>query len=159
MNRIKLLLLILVSCSQFQTTFAQLPSLPDTDQEAPLNRAVNISREALVTAFRRMNAEDIATIRMLEGGEFNVNIRHLENITPENMRLLTHADIIDVWIVQEGSGVLITGGEVVGDVHQGGVERFISVGDMVYIPAGLPHGIKEASAITWFNIRFPEHRN
>lgn len=48
---------------------------------------------------------------------------------------------------------------MVDDIHPDGVERFISVGDMVFIPAGVPHCIKEASAITWFNIRFPEHRN
>ena len=159
MKKITLSLLILASCFYFPATLAQLPSLPDVDQQAPLDRAVDISRETLVTAFRRMNAEDIPTLRMLEGGEFNVNIRHLENITPENMRLLNHPDTIDVWIVQEGSGVVITGGEMVDDVHQGGIERFISVGDMMFIPPGVPHGIKEASAITWFNIRFPEHRN
>ncbi len=152
-------LLIILCCIQLSASYAQLPSLPDIDQEAPLDRAVTISREALVTAFRRMDVENIATLRILEGGEFNVNIRHLENISEDNMNLLNHPDTIDLWIVQEGSGVVISGGVTVGGVHQGGTERFISVGDMVFIPAGVPHGIKETSAITWFNIRFPEHRN
>jgi mannose-6-phosphate isomerase-like protein (cupin superfamily) len=158
MSRISLLL-ILVSSFLFPSSLAQLPSLPDIDQEAPLDEAVSIPRESLVSAFRRMNLENIATLRMLEGGEYNVNIRHLENISAENYSLLTHPDTIDVWIVQEGSGILITGGEMVSNVHQGGTERFISVGDMMFIPAGLPHGIKETSAIIWVNIRFPEHRN
>ena len=152
---------------------AQFPSLPDVDQEAPLDHSVTISREMLVAAFRWASVEDIATTRMLDGGEFNINIRHMENISPENMtqcsprgiskdcasRMLTHPDTIDLWIVQEGSAVMITGGEFVNGVHQGGEEQSISVGDMVFIPAGVPHGIKESSAITWFNIRFPEHRN
>ena len=159
MKRIKIYLLSLVGLIYSQLLLAQYPSLPDIDQEAPLDSVVTISREALVSAFRRVNAEDIAVTRMLEGGEFNINIRHLENISPENMTMLTHPDTIDLWIVQEGSGVAITGGEIVNGVHQGGEEQFISVGDMVFIPAGIPHGIKEASAITWFNIRFPEHRN
>jgi mannose-6-phosphate isomerase-like protein (cupin superfamily) len=159
MKRIKIYLLSLVGLIYSQLLLAQYPSLPDIDQEAPLDSVVTISREALVSAFRRVNAEDIAVTRMLEGGEFNINIRHLENISPENMTMLTHPDTIDLWIVQEGSGVVITGGESVNGVHQGGEEQFISVGDMVFIPAGIPHGIKEASAITWFNIRFPEHRN
>jgi mannose-6-phosphate isomerase-like protein (cupin superfamily) len=158
MARISLLLILI--CSFFYpSTLAQLPSLPNINQEAPLDEAVGIPREAVVLAFRRMNLENIATLRMLEGGEYNVNIRHLENISVDNMVLLTHPDTIDVWIVQEGSGTVITGGEMVGNVHQGGIERFISVGDLMFIPAGLPHGIKETSAITWFNIRFPEHRN
>ena len=158
MARISLLLILF--CSFFYpSTLAQLPSLPNINQAAPLDEAVGIPREAVVLAFRRMNLENIATLRMLEGGEYNVNIRHLENISVDNMVLLTHPDTIDVWIVQEGSGTVITGGEMVGNVHQGGIERFISVGDLMIIPAGLPHGIKETSAITWFNIRFPEHRN
>lgn len=142
-----------------QPVLSQLPALPDVDQEAPMDHSVTITRETLVAAFRRATVEGIATTRMLEGGEFNVNIRHLENITPENMNLLTHPDTIDLWIVQEGSGIVITGGETINGVHQGGTEQFISVGDMVFIPAGIPHGIKESNAITWFNIRFPEHRN
>ncbi len=81
---------------------------------------------------------------MLEGGEFNINIRHLENTTPENMTFLNHPDTIDLWIVQEGSGTVITGGETVNGVHQGGTEQFISVGDMVFIPAGVPMASKKA---------------
>ena len=173
MKRIKIYLLSLVGLIYSQLLLAQYPSLPDIDQEAPLDSVVTISREMLVAAFRRASVEGIATTRMLQGGEFNINIRHMENISPENMtpcsprgiskdcasRMLSHPDTIDLWIVQEGSGVAITGGEIVSGVHQGGEEQFISVGDMVFIPAGIPHGIKEASAITWFNIRFPEHRN
>ncbi|NKB33903.1 MAG: hypothetical protein GKR91_12465 [Pseudomonadales bacterium] len=139
--------------------FAQLPGLPEIEQQAPLDKSVTISKEILAAAFRRVNAEDIPTTRMLEGGEFNVNIRHEENITIANMRMLTHPDTIDVWIVQEGSGILNTGGELIDGELRGGEEQFIEVGDMVYIPAGMPHGIRESSLITWFNIRFPEHRN
>ena len=79
MKRIKIYLLSLVGLIYSQLLLAQYPSLPDIDQEAPLDSVVTISREALVSAFRRFNAEDIAvgtrsTIRMLEGGEFNINI-------------------------------------------------------------------------------------
>mgnify|MGYP001212360465 FL=1 len=125
MKRIKIYLLSLVGLIYSQLLLAQYPSLPDIDQEAPLDSVVTISREALVSAFRRVNAEDIAVTRMLEGGEFNINIRHLENISPENMTMLTHPDTIDLWIVQEGSGVVITGGESVNGVHQGGEEQFV----------------------------------
>ena len=151
--------LVLLSSFYFPAALAQLPSLPDIDQAAPLDEAVNIPREAIVSAFRRMSIEDIPTLRMLEGGIFTINIRHLENITPQNMNPLNHDDTIDLWIVQEGSAMVVTGGEMVGNQIEGGVERFITVGDIVFIPAGVPHGIKESSAITWFNIRFPEHRN
>jgi mannose-6-phosphate isomerase-like protein (cupin superfamily) len=73
--------------------------------------------------------------------------------------MLTHPDTIDVWVVQEGSGTVVTGGQQDGDRHTGGDERFIEVGDVLFIPAGMPHGMKETSLITFLNIRFPEHRN
>jgi len=127
--------------------------------EAPLDRAVDFPRERLVALYREIEAENISTTRLLEGGEYNVNIRHVENIAPDSYRTLTHPDTIDVWVVQEGSGTLVTGGEVVDDRHLGGDERFITVGDLIFIPAGIPHGMKETRSITWLNIRFPEHRN
>ena len=127
--------------------------------EAPLDRAVDFPRTRLVELYREIEAENISTTRLLEGGEYNVNIRHAENVTPESYRTLTHPDTIDVWIVQEGSGTVVTGGVVEGDRHSGGEERFITSGDLIFIPAGVPHGMKETRSITWLNIRFPEHRN
>ena len=128
-------------------------------EEAPLDRAVDFPRERLVELYREIDANDISTTRLLEGGEYNVNIRHLKNVTPDGLAMRVHPDTIDVWIVQEGSGVAVTGGEQDGDTYVGGEERVISVGDMLFIPAGVPHGIKETSSITFLNIRFPEHRN
>lgn len=127
--------------------------------EAPLDRAVDFPRTRLVELYREIEAENIATTRLLEGGEYNVNIRHVENVTADNYTTLTHPDTIDVWLVQEGSGVVVTGGIVDDDGHSGGDERFITAGDLIFIPAGLPHGMKESRSITWLNIRFPEHRN
>jgi mannose-6-phosphate isomerase-like protein (cupin superfamily) len=128
--------------------------------EAPLDRSVDFPRTRLVELYREIEAENISTTRLLEGGEYNVNIRHVENVTPDSYRTLTHPDTIDVWVVQEGSGTLVTGGIVGEDNrHSGGDERFITVGDLIFIPAGMPHGMKESRSITWLNIRFPEHRN
>lgn len=127
--------------------------------EAPLDQAVDFPRTRLVELFREIERDNIATTRLLEGGEFNVNIRHAENVTPESYSTLTHPDTIDVWVVQEGSGTVVTGGTMVDSKHSGGDERFITAGDLIYIPAGMPHGMKETRSITWLNIRFPEHRN
>jgi mannose-6-phosphate isomerase-like protein (cupin superfamily) len=128
-------------------------------EDAPLDEVVDFSSERLAGLFRDVSREKITTMRLLEGGEFNVNIRHVANVTPENYRTLVHPDTIDVWVVQEGSGTLVTGGERTENSHSGGEERFIGVGDLIYIPAGVPHGIKESVGMTWLNIRFPEHRN
>jgi mannose-6-phosphate isomerase-like protein (cupin superfamily) len=140
------------------STIVSAQSLKTLD-EAPLDRVVTYPHDALVELFREAQADYITTTRLLEGGVFNVNIRHVQNVTPENFRMLVHEDTIDVWVVQEGSGTLLTGGRTEDGRHVGGEERFIEVGDLVFIPAGIPHGMKESSAITWLNIRFPEHRN
>ena len=116
-------------------------------------------RDELGRLFAEAEADYITTTRLLEGGEFNVNIRHVQNVTPDNFRTLVHPDTIDVWVVQAGAGTLITGGRQEGDRQVGGDERQIGVGDVVYIPAGVPHGMKETQSFTWLNIRFPEHRN
>jgi mannose-6-phosphate isomerase-like protein (cupin superfamily) len=127
--------------------------------EAPLDRAVDFPQEKLAGYFERMTQEQIGVIRLLEGGLYNVNIRHDENATPDNYGTELHEDTIDVWVVQEGSGTLVTGGEKVDGKHRGGVDRPIKVGDVIFIPAGIHHGMKETRSITWLNIRFPEHRN
>jgi mannose-6-phosphate isomerase-like protein (cupin superfamily) len=127
--------------------------------EAPLDKAVDFPKEKLASYFQQMTKEQIGVIRLLEGGVYNVNIRHDENATPDNYTTEFHEDTIDVWVVQEGSGTLVTGGEKVDGKHRGGIERPIKVGDVVFIPAGIHHGMKETRSITWLNIRFPEHRN
>ena len=127
--------------------------------DAPLDRVVAFPAQELQAFFRTASREGVATTRLLEGGDFNVNIRHVENVAPDNYRTLVHPDTIDVWVVQAGSATVVTGGERTEDSHSGGEERFLGVGDLVFIPAGVPHGIKETESITWLNIRFPEHRN
>ncbi len=41
-----------------------------------------------------------------------------------------------------------------GSAIEGGVEREIKAGDLVFIPTGVPHGIKQSDSITYLNIRF-----
>src|SRR5690606_30125492 len=127
--------------------------------EAPLDKAVDFPQETLAAYYAQMNEEQIGVIRLLEGGVYNVNIRHVENKTPDDYRTEFHEDTIDVWVITEGSGTLVTGGERVDGKHQGGTEQLIGVGDVIFIPAGIHHGMKDTDSITWLNIRFPEHRN
>jgi hypothetical protein len=127
--------------------------------DAPLDEAVDFPKEKLAAYFAQMTQEQLGVIRLLEGGLYNVNIRHVENRTPEAYDTEFHEDTIDVWVIQEGGGTLVTGGEEVGGKHRGGIERTVKVGDVIFIPAGIYHGMKETRSTTWLNIRFPEHRN
>src|SRR5438094_10551998 len=62
-------------------------------QRAPTDRAVAFSLSALQAEFSEMDLRKIETVRLLEGGTYNVNIRHL---TAAEMPLI-HAKKADVW--------------------------------------------------------------
>lgn len=138
--------------------FAQTAGAPP----APTDRAVAIPLAQLETAARELAAQGILTRRMLEGGIFSVNVRHIEGAETA----LQHGRITEVWVIQEGSGILVTGGaienaeagtgpgELRGQSIAGGEERVISAGDVVFIPPGVPHGIRQTDSITYLNIRF-----
>jgi len=123
-------------------------------ERAPTDRAADIPVQVLVREMDMMEAEGASTVRLLEGGTHNVNIRHDENITRETSVVRSHPETVDVWIVQRGSGVLATGGKMVNGEHVGGVERVIAAGDVIFIPAKALHGIRETQSITWLNIRY-----
>ena len=130
-------------------------------QQAPTDRAADFPLAELDAIVREMDADQRTTVRLLEGGSYNVNIRRIRG----GETALMHPRTIDVYVVREGSGTLVTGGRIVdedgepvdgqrGAAIQGGEERIIGAGDLVFIPAGVPHGIRETDGITWFNIRF-----
>jgi mannose-6-phosphate isomerase-like protein (cupin superfamily) len=73
-----------------------------------------------------------------------------------------HEGWTEIHHILQGSGTFVTGGTVVsgsgaeGRTVQGGVSRPVNVGDVVLIPAGLPHWYKtvDAGGITYVETRF-----
>ncbi|MGA9670003.1 MAG: hypothetical protein WBQ94_12395 [Terracidiphilus sp.] len=74
-----------------------------------------------------------------------------------------HAHYDDVMVVTEGSATLITGGTVVdgqtgadGETHgagiKDGVSQTITVGDVVHVPAGVPHQLVIAPGTTYSSL-------
>ena len=45
-------------------------------------------------------------------------------------------------------------GEFRGSSISGGNERIVKAGDVVFIPPGVPHGMKQTESFTYLNIRF-----
>ena len=134
---------------------------PQVRQAAPSDRAVDFTLADLEMTFKDMDAKTQPTLRLLEGGSYNVNIRRLSG----SETALVHRRTTDVWVVREGAGTLVTGGTLVdpkvgangdasGSAIRGGVERVIKVGDVIFIPPGVAHGIKDSRSITYLNIRF-----
>ena len=130
--------------------------------KAPTDRAADFKNAELDAIAKDLVVKKLITERIVEGGAFSVNVRHI--VSSETA--LQHGKITEVWVVRDGSGVVATGGELVnkkegaapgefsGTAIRGGVERVISAGDIVFIPPGVPHGIKETRSITYLNIRF-----
>ena len=120
-------------------------------EQAPTDHAVSIPKEKLAQYFKDMDARKLATLRMIEGGKFNVNIRRITNAETA----LVHPQTVDVWVVIEGSGTLTTGGTIVDGKIVGGESRPLKAGDVEFIPATVPHGVSGVNgSITWLNIRW-----
>jgi len=68
---------------------------------------------------------------------------------------LVHPITADLWVVLEGGGTLTSGGVLEGGKINGGETRPLKVGDVVYIPSGVPHGVSGVTGnITWLNVRW-----
>ena len=120
-------------------------------EKAPTDHGIPIPREKLAQYLKDMDAKKLQTLRMIEGGKFNVNIRRITNAETA----LVHPITIDVWVVLEGSGTLTTGGKLVDGKIVGGESHPIKTGDVEFIPANLPHGVSGVNGnITWLNIRW-----
>jgi len=121
-------------------------------EQAPTDRSVAIPVEKLAGYYKDMDAKKTQTLRMLEGGRYNVNIRRITDAETA----LVHPNTADVWVVTEGAGILTTGGKLDKGRIVGGQSHAIKVGDVEYIPAGVPHGVSgvTSGSITFLNIRF-----
>jgi mannose-6-phosphate isomerase-like protein (cupin superfamily) len=120
-------------------------------EQAPKDHSISIPKEKLAQHLKDMDAKKLETLRMIEGGKYNVNIRR---ITAAETGLV-HPITADLWVVLEGAGTLTTGGVLEKGKILGGQSRPIKVGDIVYIPSGLPHGVSGVEKnITWLNVRW-----
>src|SRR6185503_4652639 len=106
-------------------------------EQAPKDHSIAIPKDTLAQYLKDMDAKKLQTLRMIEGGKYNVNIRR---ITAAETGLV-HPITADLWVVLEGGGTLTTGGVLEKGKILGGQSRPIKVGDVVYIPSGLPHGV------------------
>jgi len=133
-----------------------------TGPAAPKDRAVDFPDGTLAAVAKDIAANGLITRRVLDGGTYSVNVRHISG----SETALQHGRITEVWVVRDGAGTVATGGALVepkpgsgpgelsGTSIRGGVERVIKAGDVIFIPPGVPHGIKQSAGITYLNIRF-----
>jgi mannose-6-phosphate isomerase-like protein (cupin superfamily) len=120
-------------------------------EQAPTDHSIPIPKETLDQYLKDMDAKKLQTLRMIEGGKFNVNIRRITDAETA----LVHPNTIDLWVVLEGSGTLTTGGKLESGKIIGGQAFPVKAGDVHFIPANLPHGVSGVKgSITWLNVRW-----
>lgn len=122
---------------------------------APTNRTVDWPATNVSAGFKQMVASKLESQRILEGGVFNFNLRR-ETAAEEGAG--THGKKADLYLIRSGEATLTTDGELInpkaaqggagakegdidGDGIRNGKSRTVRAGDVVFIPAGVPHQI------------------
>ncbi len=132
------------------------PSAP----KAPMDRVMVVS------------AEDMAQVarvkRIFDGGAFSANEINRKTGDPETA--LVHKFTSEVYVIQEGGATLLSGGKLkepitgppdqqAGKGIEGGTTQEVKAGDVVFIPAGVPHVFSAyAPSIKYLNIRFQDSK-
>ena len=135
-------------------------------QEATDDEAVVLEASNLESALADLRSGRLSSGRILEGGDvFSVTMLHRTAPTAT-----IHGSLSDLYVIQEGSATLVTGGSLVdpepasrpgdtrGSAIRGGTERVIGAGDVVFIPPGMVHEFRDlgdSQSITYLNIHFP----
>jgi len=155
-------------CALSPNLFAQRPTT-----------ATHVSRADIMTVFEHMGETIDQQIRVVDiGDEVNVGVGILQrkgNRTEgESVTAIVHHQVTEIYYVLSGSGTLVTGGDISGDIEFpasnisvmeligpsgsrtviNGQTKTISVGDIVVIPASVPHGFRNIQdQITYLSIR------
>lgn len=99
--------------------------------------------------------------------ENKVPVHILENSNISNSPEV-HQHEADLWICISGQAKFITGGQLInprsstdpreltGDYIEGGEEQVLDAGDLLYIPAGVPHSHSASGVARLYIIKIPE---
>ena len=147
--------------------FGQAPRAARVERgAAPTDKAAFFKVSDLRADIGMQVAKNVSnSIGLMEGGHFSLNLVH--RVGTEEPQW--HQEEVDLYIIQEGTATIVTGGELVGPITtspdgdkrgtaiRGGESRVVGPGDVVFIPPGVPHqGIfHDARGVTYLNIHFP----
>lgn len=134
------------------------------DTPAPTDKAISWSMLEMKTIGQEMAASKETTHRFFGEKGYNMEVRRLAGPQP----ILQHATKSDFMVIQDGEGTFMSGGELVdgkaqgadqGDMRgasiRGGVSRVLKTGDVMFVPAGVPHGFVETKDhVTFVMVRF-----
>jgi mannose-6-phosphate isomerase-like protein (cupin superfamily) len=144
-----------------------------TPAGGPPNTQANLRATAPVAPMDHVMvvpAEDldkvVTTKRIFDGGGFSAN--ELNRKPGDAESALMHKFTSEVYVIQSGSATLMSGGHLIepltgppdqraGKGIEGGTTQQVKAGDVVFIPAGVPHVFSAYSPnIKYLNIRFQD---
>ncbi|MEQ1856999.1 MAG: hypothetical protein ABL963_11030 [Longimicrobiales bacterium] len=118
-----------------------------------------------IASARALSAANNTVDRLLQGLEVpggRFALAALRRARPETNGLI-HLNVTEVYYITSGSGTLVTGGTLTetrdtdlanvwagpsrSGVHQGGVARRVSPGDVIAVPAGTAHRFSELDGV------------
>jgi len=134
------------------------------DPPAPTDKAASWTMAEMTAIGREMASSKETTHRFFGEKGYNLEVRRLVGPQP----ILQHGKKSDFMVIQDGEGTFMSGGDLVngkpggedpgdmrGDAIRGGASRVLKTGDVMFVPAGIPHGFVETKDhVTFVMIRF-----
>ena len=153
---------------------------PAAEQSKPLPPVVGITAAEIEQVLKHKGAEGAGTdrqIKVADLGDYRLGVGVLYRGPTKPgapVAAISHSKVTEAFYIISGSGTLVTGGAVDNDrafppetefvrlavgpssggVFKGGDRRPIAAGDVVIVPAGMPHGFEDITDhLTYLSIR------
>jgi hypothetical protein len=134
------------------------------DPPAPTDKLAAWSAAEMQAIGKEMASTKEVTHRFFGEKGYNMEVRRLVGPQP----ILQHGKKSDFMVIQDGEGTFMSGGELVngkaggedqgdlrGESIRNGVSKVLKPGDVVFVPAGIPHGFVETKDhVTFVMVRF-----
>jgi hypothetical protein len=134
------------------------------DPPAPTDKGASWTAAEMKAVGQELAGSKQTTHRFFGEKGYNMEVRRLVGPQP----ILQHGKKSDFMVIQDGEGTFMTGGELVGgkpggedagdlrgESIRGGASRVLKPGDVMFVPAGVPHGFVETKDhVTFVMVRF-----
>jgi uncharacterized RmlC-like cupin family protein len=159
------------------TVFLTCTSLSGQSSTAPVVGVTSAEIEAVLKHKGPEGAGTDRQIRVADLGSYQIGVGILRRGPTKPgapISAITHSQVTEVFYIVSGSGTLVTGGPIENDrpfppetefvrlavgpssggVFKGGDRRPIAAGDVVIVPAGVPHGFDDITdQLTYLSMR------
>lgn len=111
---------------------------------------------------QKLDSTKLASEMLADYGNYNLQLAHREGTGGAEL----HQKFADVFVIQAGEGTVVSGGtiegshqtapgEIRGTAVRGGEHRRVMTGDVVHIPAGMPHQmlVDAGHQVTYFVVK------